>query len=67
MSTSQEPLLVLYSTIFFTLCVYIYIYMYVLGMYDIYRTDKLLTDMGKKYVICIAPINKWYPIKYTCW
>ncbi|XP_073679235.1 deoxynucleoside triphosphate triphosphohydrolase SAMHD1 isoform X1 [Garra rufa] len=29
-----------------------------LGMHDIYRTDKLSTDMGKNDVIFIAPINK---------
>ncbi len=32
---------------------------YVLGMHDIYRTDKLSTDMGENDFICIAPINKW--------
>ncbi len=37
---------------------YIYIYIYVLGMHDIYRTDKLSTDMGENDVIFIAPINK---------
>ncbi len=29
-----------------------------LGMHDIYRTDKLSTDMGENDVIFIAPINK---------
>ncbi len=33
-----------------------------LGMHDIYRTDKLSTDMGENDVIFIAPINKWNPI-----
>ncbi len=33
-----------------------------LGMHDIYRSDKLSTDMGENYVIFIAPINKWNPI-----
>ncbi len=33
-----------------------------LGMHDIYRTDKLSTDMGENYVIFIAPINKWNAI-----
>ncbi len=33
-----------------------------LGMHDIYRTDKLSTDMGENYIIFIAPINKWNPI-----
>ncbi len=28
-------------------------------MHDIYRTDKLLSDIGENYIICIAPINKW--------
>ncbi len=28
-------------------------------MHDIYRTDKLSTDMGENYVIFIAPLNKW--------
>ncbi len=41
------------------------------GMHDIYRTDKLSTDMGENYVIFIAPINKWNPItrsdKVACW
>ncbi len=37
---------------------YIYIYIYILGMHDIYRTDKLSTDMGENDVIFIAPINK---------
>ncbi len=43
--------------------------MFKLGMHDIYRTDKLSTDIGENYVICIAPINKWNldPIKYACW
>lgn len=31
-------------------------------MHDIYRTDKLSTDMGENDVIFIAPINKWNPI-----
>ncbi len=35
---------------------------YFLGMHDIYRTDKLSTDMGENDVIFIAPINKWNPI-----
>ncbi len=35
--------------------------MFKLGMHDIYQTDKLSTDMGKNYVIFIAPINKWNP------
>ncbi len=29
-----------------------------IGMHDIYRTDKLSTDMGENDVIFIAPINK---------
>ncbi len=29
------------------------------GMHDIYRTDKLSTDMGENDLIFIAPINKW--------
>ncbi len=33
-----------------------------LGMHDIYRTDKLSTDVGENDVIFIAPINKWNPI-----
>ncbi len=33
-----------------------------LGMHNIYRTDKLSTDMGENDVIFIAPINKWNPI-----
>ncbi len=33
-----------------------------LGMHNIYRTDKLSTDMCENYVIFIAPINKWNPI-----
>ncbi len=37
--------------------IYIYIYIYILGMHDIYRTDKLSTDMGENDVIFIAPIN----------
>ncbi len=44
---------------------------YILGMHDIYRTDKLSTDMGENDVIFIAPINKWNPItrsdKVACW
>ncbi len=44
---------------------------YLLGMHDIYRTDKLSTDMGENDVIFIAPINKWNPItrsdKVACW
>ncbi len=28
------------------------------GMHDIYRTDKLSTNMGENDVIFIAPINK---------
>ncbi len=31
-------------------------------MRDIYRTDKLSTNMGENDVIFIAPINKWNPI-----
>ncbi len=31
-------------------------------MHDIYRTDKLTTDMGENDFIFIAPINKWNPI-----
>ncbi len=31
----------------------------VLGMHDIYRTDKLSTDMGENDIVFIAPINKW--------
>ncbi len=31
-------------------------------MHDIYRTDKLSTDMDENDVIFIAPINKWNPI-----
>ncbi len=31
-------------------------------MHDIYRTDKLSTDMGENYFIFIAPINKFNPI-----
>ncbi len=31
-------------------------------MHDIYRTDKLSTDMGENDVIFIATINKWNPI-----
>ncbi len=46
-------------------------YIYKLGMHDIYRTDKLSTDMGENDVIFIAPINKWNPItrsdKVACW
>ncbi len=30
-------------------------------MHDIYRTDKLSTDMGENNIF-IAPINKWNPI-----
>ncbi len=33
-----------------------------LGMHDIYRTDKLSTNMGENDVIFFAPINKWNPI-----
>ncbi len=33
-----------------------------LGMHDIYRTDKLSTNMGENDVIFIAPINKWNTI-----
>ncbi len=29
-----------------------------LGMHDIYRTDKLSTNMGENYVIFIALINE---------
>ncbi len=36
--------------------------MFLIGMHDIYRTDKLSTDMGENDVIFIAPINKWNPI-----
>ncbi len=32
------------------------------GMHDIYRTDKLSTDMDENDVIFIAPINKWNTI-----
>ncbi len=28
------------------------------GMHDIYRTDKLSTNMGENDIIFIAPINK---------
>ncbi len=31
-------------------------------MHDIYRTDKLSTDMGQNDIDFIAPINKWKPI-----
>ncbi len=31
-------------------------------MHDIYRTDKLSTEMGENDVIFIATINKWNPI-----
>ncbi len=31
---------------------------FLLGMHDIYRTDKLSTDMGENDIIFIAPINK---------
>ncbi len=31
-------------------------------MHNIYRTDKLLTDMGENDVIFITPVNKWIPI-----
>ncbi len=34
----------------------------VLGMHDIYQTDKLSTDMGENDIIFIAPINKRNPI-----
>ncbi len=33
-----------------------------LGMHNIFRTDKLSTDMGENDVIFIAPINKLNPI-----
>ncbi len=40
-------------------------------MHDIYRTDKLSTDMGENDIIFIAPINTWNPItrsdKVACW
>ncbi len=35
---------------------------YLLGMHDIYRTDKLSTNMSENDVIFIAPINKLNPI-----
>ncbi len=38
--------------------IFIYLFIYLLGMHDIYRTDKLSTDMGENDVIFIAPINK---------
>ncbi len=35
---------------------------FIVGMYNIYRTDKLSTNMGENDVIFIAPINKLNPI-----
>ncbi len=40
-----------------------------LGMHDIYRTDKLSTNMGENDVIFIAPLNEIRyldPTKYAC-
>ncbi len=48
----------IYMCVCVCVCVYIYICVYILGMHDIYRTDKLSTDMGENDVIFIAPINK---------